>query len=76
VPDVTAGFWVTKVLTTGMGEATRPLGTSYADWVGVSHARSGLNWGSGIVSIGMTVLIIIAVGILAATRQGEPVERP
>jgi hypothetical protein len=42
----------------------------------VSHARSGLNWGSGIVSIGMTVLIVIAVGILAATHQGEPVEQP
>jgi uncharacterized membrane-anchored protein len=62
-------FWLAYIL-------TRPLGASYADWVGVSHARSGLNWGSGIVSLGMTVLIVIAVGILAATRQGEPVDQP
>ncbi len=61
-------FWFAYIL-------TRPLGASYADWVGVSHARSGLNWGSGIVSIAMTVMIVIAVGILAATRQGDPAEQ-
>jgi uncharacterized membrane-anchored protein len=62
-------FWFAYIL-------TRPLGASYADWVGVSHARSGLNWGSGLVSLGMTVLIVIAVAILAATRQGDPAEQP
>jgi uncharacterized membrane-anchored protein len=61
-------FWFAYIL-------TRPLGASYADWVGVSHARSGLNWGSGGVSIGMTVLIIIAVATLAATREGEPADQ-
>jgi uncharacterized membrane-anchored protein len=62
-------FWFAYIL-------TRPLGASYADWVGVSHARSGLNWGSGGVSIGMTLLIIIAVATLAATREGEPADQP
>jgi uncharacterized membrane-anchored protein len=62
-------FWFAYIL-------TRPLGASYADWVGVSHARTGLNWGSGTVSLGMTVLIIIAVAILAATRQGDPADQP
>ena len=61
-------FWFAYIL-------TRPLGASYADWVGVSHARSGLNWGSGTVSLGLTVLIIIAVGILAATREDDPVDQ-
>jgi uncharacterized membrane-anchored protein len=58
-------FWFAYIV-------TRPLGASYADWLGVSHARGGLNWGSGSVSIGMTVLIIIAVATLAATREGAP----
>ncbi|HEY6783086.1 MAG TPA: hypothetical protein VI296_07610 [Candidatus Dormibacteraeota bacterium] len=62
-------FWFAYIL-------TRPLGASYADWVGVSHARGGLNWGSGSVSIGMTVLIVIAVATLAATREGAPDDPP
>jgi uncharacterized membrane-anchored protein len=62
-------FWFAYIL-------TRPLGASYADWVGVSHARGGLNWGSGSVSIGMTVLIVIAVATLAATREGAPDDQP
>ena len=62
-------FWFAYIL-------TRPLGASYADWVGVSHARGGLNWGSGSVSIGMTVLIVIAVAMLAATREGAPEDQP
>ena len=60
-------FWFAYIV-------TRPLGASYADWLGVSHARGGLNWGSGSVSIGMTVLIVIAVAALAATRQRAPAD--
>jgi len=62
-------FWFAYIL-------TRPLGASYADWLGVSHARGGLNWGSGSVAVGMTVLIVIAVALLAATHEGAPVEEP
>ena len=62
-------FWFAYIL-------TRPLGASYADWIGVSHARGGLNWGSGSVSIGMTALIVIAVATLAATREGAPDDQP
>jgi uncharacterized membrane-anchored protein len=61
-------FWFAYII-------TRPLGASYADWIGVSHARGGLNWGSGGVSIGMTVLIVIVVAVLAATHEGAPVEQ-
>jgi uncharacterized membrane-anchored protein len=61
-------FWFAYIL-------TRPLGASYADWLGVSHARGGLNWGSGSVALGMTVLIVIAVALLAATHEGSPVEQ-
>ena len=62
-------FWFAYII-------TRPLGASYADWIGVSHARGGLNWGSGGVSIGMTVLIVIVVAVLAATHEGAPVDQP
>ena len=61
-------FWFAYIL-------TRPLGASYADWLGVSHVRGGLNWGSGSVALGMTVLIVIAVALLAATHEGSPVEQ-
>jgi uncharacterized membrane-anchored protein len=55
-------FWFAYIV-------TRPLGASYADWLGVSHARGGLNWGSGTVSLGLTVLIVIAVALLARKRR-------
>ncbi len=43
-------FWAAYVL-------TRPLGASYADWLGVSHARGGLGLGTGLISL------ILAAGI-------------
>ncbi len=55
-------FWFAYVV-------TRPLGASFADWFGLSHARGGLNWGSGTVSIGMTIIIAGVVGYLAVTRK-------
>jgi uncharacterized membrane-anchored protein len=56
--DAIVAFWFAYIV-------TRPLGASYADWLGVSHARGGLNLGSGAVSIASTVLIVIAVAVLA-----------
>ena len=38
--------------------ATRPLGASFADWMGVSPARGGLDFGAGPVSVALAVLII------------------
>jgi uncharacterized membrane-anchored protein len=38
--------------------ATRPLGASFADWMGVSHARRGLDMGAGPVSLALAVLIV------------------
>ena len=48
-------FWVAYIL-------TRPLGASFADWMGVSHARGGLDWGTGPVSLVLFILILIYVG--------------
>ncbi|MDH2904245.1 MAG: hypothetical protein PXZ08_09910, partial [Actinomycetota bacterium] len=54
-----ATFWISYVL-------TRPLGASYADWLGVSHARGGLNWGPGNVALLFSLFIV--VGVLALAR--------
>lgn len=55
-------FWFAYIV-------TRPLGASFADWMGVSVARGGLGWGTGPVSIALAGLIIIFVGFLALSRS-------
>ncbi|PZS36103.1 MAG: hypothetical protein DLM59_01820 [Pseudonocardiales bacterium] len=52
--------------------ATRPLGASFADWMGVSHARGGLALGSGPVSLALAVLIVGFVAYLAVTGDDAP----
>lgn len=47
-------FWSAYVL-------TRPLGASFADWMGVSHARGGLALGPGPVGGALAVLIVALV---------------
>jgi uncharacterized membrane-anchored protein len=54
-------FWIAYVI-------TRPLGASFADWMGVSTARRGLGWGTGPVTIGWLVAIVALVGYLMVTR--------
>ena len=58
-------FWFAYIV-------TRPLGASFADWLGVSHARGGLNWGTGGVSIGTAILITGVVAYLAAREPVRP----
>jgi uncharacterized membrane-anchored protein len=41
--------------------ATRPLGASFADWLGVSHHRGGLALGPGPVSLSLAALIVAFV---------------
>jgi uncharacterized membrane-anchored protein len=55
-------FWFAYIV-------TRPLGASFADWLGVSHARSGLDWGTGAVSIGTALLVTGVVAYLAVSRR-------
>ena len=54
-------FWFAYIV-------TRPLGASFADWLGVSHSLGGLGLGRGLVSLISTVIIIGFVGYLAVTR--------
>jgi uncharacterized membrane-anchored protein len=51
-------FWTAYVL-------TRPLGASFADWMGKPKIVGGLGWGSGNVSLTLTSIIAVAVGVLA-----------
>lgn len=55
-------FWFAYVL-------TRPLGASFADWMGVSHARGGLAFGTGPVSLVLFAVIVVLVGHLAVSRR-------
>ncbi len=62
-------FWFAYV-------ATRPLGASFADWMGKPRAVGRLGWGDGTVAHVLTVLILCLVAYLAITRQDVPgVER-
>ena len=60
--DAIASFWIAYVL-------TRPLGASFADWMGVSHARGGLALGTGSVSLAMLVVITCLVGFLSSRQK-------
>ena len=54
-------FWFAYVV-------TRPLGASFADWMGVSHARGGLDFGPGPVSLALAALIVGFVVYLTVTH--------
>jgi uncharacterized membrane-anchored protein len=62
-----AAFWTAYVL-------TRPVGASFADWFGVSHARGGLALGSGPVAAVLGLSIVLFVGYLARTGKDHPEE--
>ncbi len=55
-------FWFAYIV-------TRPLGASFADWIGVPHSRRGLGLGTGPVSLVLAVLIIGFVAFLTVTRK-------
>ena len=47
-------FWMAYII-------TRPFGASFADWMGVPKERGGLAFGTGPVSIVLTVIIVVLV---------------
>jgi uncharacterized membrane-anchored protein len=59
--DAVAAFWLAYVV-------TRPLGASFADWMGVPRDLGGLNLGRGTVSLALTVLIVGFVAFLSLAR--------
>jgi uncharacterized membrane-anchored protein len=62
-------FWVAYVL-------TRPIGASFADWVGKPASASGLGWGDGRVSLVLTLVIACLVAFLSVTRRDVQRGRP
>ncbi|HYL07096.1 MAG TPA: hypothetical protein VEU76_01005 [Candidatus Udaeobacter sp.] len=56
-----AAFWFAYIV-------TRPLGASYADWLGVPQSLGGLNLGRGTVAVSLTIVIIGWVAYLAISR--------
>jgi uncharacterized membrane-anchored protein len=58
-------FWFAYVV-------TRPLGASFADWLGVSKYRGGLGLGTGLVSVVLAGAIVVLVGYLAITKRDVP----
>jgi len=57
-------FWACYVL-------TRPLGASFADWMGVSGARGGLNWGNGNVALLFSTAIAMVVVTLVVQERRQ-----
>ena len=60
--DEVAAFWIAYVL-------TRPLGASFADWLGRSTDRSGVGLGTGPVGLALTLVIAACVAYLTVTRR-------
>lgn len=67
--NAVAAFWWAYVL-------TRPLGASFADWMGVSTSRGGLGWGTGPVTLTLIVPIVLLVAYLAISHKDTPAEQP
>ena len=55
-------FWLAYV-------ATRPLGASFADWMGKPQSVGGLGWGDGTVALALTVAIVCLVAYLTISRR-------
>ncbi|MFB0626980.1 hypothetical protein [Streptomyces sp. AB3(2024)] len=64
--NAVAAFWAAYIL-------TRPLGASFADWMGVPATRDGLGWGTGAVSLALLLPIAALVGYLQVSRADTPV---
>ncbi|MFJ3698792.1 hypothetical protein ACIPW9_32515 [Streptomyces sp. NPDC090052] len=67
--NAVAAFWWAYVL-------TRPLGASFADWMGASAHHGGLGWGTGPVSLALLVPIVILVNHLAVSERRHTPEAP
>ena len=61
-------FWIAYVL-------TRPLGASFADWMGKPKIVGGLGWGSGNVALTLTSIIVVGGRRLGARRDRRAARR-
>ncbi len=61
-------FWLAYIL-------TRPLGASFADWMGRSPNSGGIGLGTGWVSLALTIVIAGFVGYLTITHKDSKGEQ-
>jgi len=61
-------FWFAYIV-------TRPLGASFADWMGFPPSVGGLGFGHGPVAAMFTVPIVVAVAYLAASKVDLPADQ-
>jgi uncharacterized membrane-anchored protein len=54
---------------------TRPLGASFADWMGFGPSVGGLGVGHGVVAVIFTVPIVAVVAYLAASKVDLPADQ-
>ena len=59
-----AAFWIAYIL-------TRPLGASFADWIGRPRSLSGLGIGTGFVSLGLTIVIVSLVAYVTSRARPD-----
>jgi uncharacterized membrane-anchored protein len=64
-----AAFWAAYVI-------TRPLGASFADWMGKPKSATGLGWGDGLVSFILFVLLVAVVSYMTLDRSEARHEDP
>jgi len=62
-----AAFWTAYIL-------TRPIGASFADYLGFPKDVGGVNIGHGPVALVSSVIFVLLVGYLAVTGKDEPAE--
>ncbi|HSX10061.1 MAG TPA: hypothetical protein VLF93_07960 [Candidatus Saccharimonadales bacterium] len=55
-------FWFAYIV-------TRPLGASFADWIGRPQDLGGVGFGTGQISLVLAILIVIFVGYLTVTKK-------
>jgi len=66
--NTVVAFWFAYVI-------TRPLGASFADWLGKpSWFGGGLGYGDGTVALSATAIIVVLVAVVSVTRSD--VQRP
>jgi uncharacterized membrane-anchored protein len=65
--DAIASFWFAYIV-------TRPVGASFADWMGFPHSVGGLELGHGPVALVSAGVFVCLVAYLAITRRDYPPE--
>jgi len=55
-------FWFSYIM-------TRPVGASFSDWACVPSAHGGLGMDKGLVSLGLTLIIVVLVSYLSITGK-------